>query len=299
MCFIWGTVAVAWDLTIGFAGLFTFSMIAFFTIGAYTTGILTLHHGVAPWLGMFIGGSVAGIVGVLIGILCLKLKGAYIALVTFAIHLILRPLIESQFGRFIGTGGHQGLLRIPPLGIGSYVFSPTDFIPWYYTALAIAFVSLLIIYKSVNSMYGIAFTALRDAEEFAECLGVNKYTNRLTIFALSAFLTGFIGAFYGHFIGNISARILGLETFLIVMVILFVGGVGKFPGAMIGAYIVIFLDVFLRPLHVYRLVIFGAIVILIIIFLPQGFMGIFDSLIKRFRDSEIIRKYVHQGGQNM
>lgn len=278
LCYIWAIVAAAWDLTIGHAGLFTFSMIAFFTIGSYASGILTVHHGLDPWLGLIVGGLVAAVFGFLIGLPCLKLKGAYIALVTFALHLILTPLICGPFGRLIGTGGHQGLLDIPPLKIGSYVLKTLDLVPWYYIAVALTFIIYLIIYKVIHSLFGLSFTALRDAEQFAESLGVKKYSNRLVIFVISAFLTGISGAFYAHFVGTVSRRILDLDTFLTVMVMLNIGGMGRFPGALIGALVVTGIDVFLRPLGVYRLIIFGALVILITIFFPKGIMGLLENV---------------------
>lgn len=298
LCFIWASVAAAWDLTIGYAGLFTFSMIAFFTIGAYTTGILTVHHGFPSWLGLLVGGVVTAVFGFLIGIPCLKLKGAYIALITFALHLILSPLICGPLGRLIGTGGHQGLLGVPPLKFGGYIFGPQALIPWYYTVVVLTFIIFFIIYWLIHSLYGLSFTALRDAEDFAESLGVKKYSNRLLTFVISAFLTGVVGAFYAHFVGNVSRRILDLDTFLTVMVMLNIGGIGRFPGALIGAFVVTILDIFLRPLGVYRLIIFGGLVILTTIFFPKGIMGVleyFSELYKRAKK----KKATAVGGEDL
>jgi len=279
---IWGTVALAWDLMIGFAGLFTFSMIAFFVIGAYTSGLLTVHFNISPWFGIIAGGIFTMLVGLIVGLFCLRLKGAYIALVTFALHLLLDPLI--RLGRPIGTGGSRGLLGIPTLSIGKYIFGASELTPWYYSTLILTIISLLIIWKVINSNFGKGFVALRDAEVFAMSLGINKYRNRLVLFGISAFITGYLGAFYGHYVGQISPRILGLDTFLLVMVMVIIGGMGKFPGALIGGIIVTLLNNFLRPLELYRLLAFGAIIIILILFSPMGFMGFIDwitSSIKR------------------
>lgn len=99
------------------------------------------------------------------------------------------------------------------------------------------------------------------------------------VFGISACLTGAIGAFYAHHTAVISTRILGLDIFLLVMVILVVGGIGKFPGAEIGASIVTFSNEFLRPLGEYPLFIFGAIVVLAIVLVPEGSMGVVDPLV--------------------
>ena len=274
MGLIWAVVAVGWDFMMGYAGIFTFGQFAFFAIGAYASGMLTISLGMSPWLGILIGGLVASGVGIVIGIPCLRLKGAYIALVTFALHMILVPLINSDLGRSIGTGATRGLLDIPALTVGGYSFSVADKIPWYYTLLGVAFLSFFIIYRVTRSSVGLAFVSLRDSEPFAKSLGVDDYRYKLLVFAISAFFTGMIGAFYVHYTGLVSTRILGLDIFLIVMVMLVIGGMGRFPGAAIGAFIVTFLNELLRPLGEYRLFIFGAMVVVLVVLLPEGLMGV-------------------------
>lgn len=296
ICLIWAVVAVGWDFMMGYAGIFTFGQFAFFAIGAYGSGMLTLYLGISPLLGILIGGILASVVGIVVGIPCLRLTGTYIALVTFALHLILVPLINSDLGRSIGTGSTRGLLDIPPLTVAGYNFSFADKIPWYYAALVISFLSFFIIYKITHSSFGLAFVALRDAKPFAKSLGVDEYKYKLIVFGISAFLTGAIGAFYAHYTGAVSTRILGLDIFLLVMVMLVLGGMGKFPGAAIGAFIVTFLNEFLRPVGGYRLFIFGAIVVLAIVLVPEGLMGVVDSVspsisraFKRIRGARDVR----------
>jgi branched-chain amino acid transport system permease protein len=274
ICLIWAVVAASWDLIMGFAGIFTFGQVAFFVIGAYGSAILTRSMGISPWLGIILGGLLTGIIGILVGLPCLRLKGAYVALVTFAVHMILEPFLKSDIGRALGTGGPQGILSIPTLKLGSYEFSSLHLVPPYYVALVISFLALLIIYKIINSPWGLAFVAVRDSEVFAESLGIDGFKYKLAVFGISAFLTGMIGAFYAHYIGMLSTRILGLELFLILMVMLVVGGLGRFPGAVIGAFIAIFLSEWLRFLESWRMVVFGAIVILMVIFMPQGVTGL-------------------------
>jgi branched-chain amino acid transport system permease protein len=270
MCLVYSVVAIAWDFMMGYAGIFTFGQFAFFAIGAYASGMLTLRLGIPPPLGILLAGLVAAGVGIIVGLPCLRLKGAYIALVTFALHLILTPLINSDLGRAIGTGGTVGLLNIPNLAAG---FSVAAKVPWYYTLLGVAYLSFFIVYRISRSSIGLAFVSLRDSESLAKSLGVDAYKHKLMVFGISSFLTGMIGAFYAHYTGIVSTRILGLDIFLMVMVMLVIGGMGKFPGAAIGAFIVTFLNELLRPLGEYRLFIFGAIVVLIIVLVPEGLMG--------------------------
>jgi branched-chain amino acid transport system permease protein len=270
MCLIYGVVAVGWDFMMGYAGIFTFGQFAFFAIGAYASGMLTIHLGMPPPLGILLAGLIAAGAGIIIGLPCLRLKGAYIALVTFAFHLILVPLINSDLGRAIGTGGTMGLLNVPTLAAG---FSVAAKVPWYYTLLGVAFLSFFAIYRITHSSIGLAFVSLRDSDKLAKSFGVDDFKYKLMVFGISAFLTGMIGAFYAHYTGIVSTRILGLDIFLMVMVMLVIGGMGKFPGAAIGAFIVTFLNEALRPLGEYRLFIFGAIVVAVIVFVPEGLMG--------------------------
>ena len=141
-------------------------------------------------------------------------------------------------------------------------------------ALCLSLISLVVIYKIIHSTWGLAFVAVRDSELFANSLGIDDFKYKLMVFGISAFLTGAIGAFYAHYVGMLSTRILGLDLFLILMVMLVVGGMGRFPGALIGSFIAIFLSEWLRPLETYRMVIFGAIVIVLVLFLPQGVTGV-------------------------
>ena len=301
MCLIWGVVAAAWDLIMGYAGIFTFGQIAFFAIGGYVSGMLTVYCGISPWLGIFIGGIITAVVGFLIGLPCLRLKGVYIALITFALHLILDPLLKEA--RTLGTGGSMGLLGIPPLQLPGYTFSPLERVPWFYSALILSILLLFIIYKIIISPIGLAFTALRDDGPFAESLGVDAYKYKLMVFSISALITGIMGAFYVHYTGMISTKILGLDLFLIVMVMLVVGGMGRFPGVVIGSFAVIFLNELLRPLMLYRILIFGAIVVVLVILMPQGIMGFFETIYnniqKRFikideeklQETKVIKNY--------
>ena len=275
MCLIWGVVAASWDLIMGFAGIFTFAQVAFFIIGAYASAILTSALGISPWLGLPAGGLITAVIGVLVGLPCLRIKSAYIALVTFAVHMILVPFLKSDIGRAIGTGGPQGILSIAPLRLFGYTYSSMEPVPWFYTTFFISLIALFIIYKIIHSKWGLAFIAVRDSEVFAKSIGINDFKYKLLVFGVSSFLTGMIGALYGHYVGMLSTRMLGLDRFLILMVMLVLGGLGRFPGAVIGALITVFLSELLRPLEVYRLLIFGAMVTILVVAMPQGITGLF------------------------
>jgi branched-chain amino acid transport system permease protein len=274
MCLIWAVAAEAWDVMMAYAGVFTFGQVAFFVMGAYGSAILAMRFGISPWLGMWAGAGLAAGVGILIGLPCLRLRPSYVALLTFALHLLVGPLLLSDLGRAVGTGGSEGLLLIPRFAVGGYTFSPLELVPPFYAALGMSFAALFAMYKVIHSSWGLAFSAVRDSEPFAKSLGVDDFRYKLIVFGLSAFLTGIAGAFYAHYVGVLSVRILGLDLFLLLMVMQVVGGMGMFPGSVIGSFIVTFTNAYLSAVGVYRLVIFGALVVVLCVAMPAGVMGV-------------------------
>jgi branched-chain amino acid transport system permease protein len=273
MCLIWAAVAEAWNLIMGYAGIFSLSQIGFFVVGAYTSGMVSKLLGYSPWLGMLLGGLMAVIAGLIIGLPCLRLQGIYIALLTLAfVDSIPYVIILAEP---IGSGGATGFAGIPPLSLGSFRFGVSK-IPYYYTALVLSGICLYVIYRVIHSNIGLGFMGLRDSPDHAKNLGLNEYKYKLLVFGISAFLTGIMGAFYGHYTTSISKHLLGLDLFLTVIMMVEFGGAGRFPGALLGAFIITLLSEFLRAFGLWRLVILGAIVVSSIIFMPQGVIGYVD-----------------------
>ncbi|MEW6602224.1 MAG: branched-chain amino acid ABC transporter permease [Nitrospirota bacterium] len=274
MCLVYAVAAGAWDLMMGFAGVFSFAQMAFYVIGSYASALITNRFGISPWLGIMAGGGIAAVSGVLIGLPCLKIKGSYVALLTFALHMLLEPLLKSEWGIAIGTGGTGGIVGIPQLSISGYTFSKLEVVPPFYTALGISFAAFYVMYRIIHSRWGLAFSSIRDSEPLARSLGVDYCWYKLIVFGVSAFLTGAIGAFYAHYIGVLSPRLLGLDMFLMLLVMQVIGGQGLFPGALIGAFIITFASEYLRVVDVYRLVIFGALIVALVAIMPKGIMGL-------------------------
>lgn len=278
MCLIWAVVASCWDLIMGFAGIFSFGQVAFFVIGAYASAIFSIQFGIDPLVSMLLAGMAAAACGILVGLPCLRLKGAYIALVTFAVHMILEPFLKSDMGRAIGTGGSQGIMTIPPMEFFGITLSADNKIAVFYAALLLAVVCSVIIMLVIRSFWGTAFLAIKDSKDFAASLGVSAFRHKLVVFALTSFLTGLAGAFYGHYVGMLSTRMLGIDLFVMLMIMLVIGGIGKFPGAILGAIITVTANEMLAPLGPYRPLILGAMVVVLVLLLPDGIIG----LVRRF-----------------
>jgi branched-chain amino acid transport system permease protein len=272
---IWGGVALAWDLLLGYAGVFNLGQVGFFALGAYASAMLSENAGLNPWLGLIVGAITGGVVAVLLGLPSLRLAGIYIALLTLAFYEVLSPLLSV--GEAIGTGGKRGISPITPYTIGGYTLTGDNQIPWYYIALGLFALCLVVCYFAINSRFGSSFVALHDSEQFAQSLGISRYKVSLLIVGLSGTLTGLMGAFYAHYTGVVSPRVLGLEVFIYLVIMVLLGGVGKFPGPAIGAFIIIFLSDWLRQFDRWRMLIFGALVVIIVMVAPRGLMGALDS----------------------
>lgn len=277
--FIWSIVASNWNLLMGYAGIFSLGNIGFLAIGGYTSGILAKSYGISPWLCILVGGLASmTLVTFFIGLPALRLSGIYIALLSliFADSL---PSILTQTRKI--TGGAMGLHDIPPL------FPGMERIHAYYIIFVVFLIILFVIHRIIHSSTGLAFMALRDSKEFATALGVNEYKEKIKVFAISAFLTGIAGGFYVHYLGDISPTTLAIEPFLLTIAMMEMGGIGRFPGAVLGAIIIVFGNEFLRLAGTLRLALLGALICLIILFFPGGLMQLvdwIDTRIDRWRN---------------
>ena len=275
LAFIWCILVASWDLVLGYAGIFNYAQLVFFAVGAYASAMISIYAGLTPLLAMVFAGGVGVVAGLLIGLPCLRLRGEYVALFTFAVHLALPPIIQQ--GREIGMGGNTGLLGIPWVNIFGYLVTPLDKLTWFWLALAVASVCVYLIYFAVlRRKTGLAFIALRDADDFAQSLGVSAFRYKLMAFVISAGFTAIAGALYAHYTTVLTPKILGTEFFLMAMVMLAIGGMGRFPGAILGTFIVVIGNELLRSFDEYRLLLLGVAIVLTIMFLPNGLVSLTD-----------------------
>ena len=273
MILIWAVVASCWDVIMGFAGIFSFGQVAFYVIGAYASAILSVSLDIPPVLAIFMAGVITGLFGVLVGLPCLKLAGPYVALVTFAVHMTLVPFLRGPMGRAIGSGGSQGILTIPPIELFGLTFSSEHLVPFFYLTFVLTIICTLILVLVIKSYWGTAFLALKDSENFAASLGISSFKYKLMVFALTSFITGLFGALYAHYVGMLSTNMLSMDVFTILMIMMVIGGIGKYPGVVVGAVITVTLSQLLAPLGMYRPLIMGAIVVVLVLFLRDGIIS--------------------------
>jgi branched-chain amino acid transport system permease protein len=278
MILIWAVVASCWDVIMGFAGIFSFGQVAFYVIGAYASAILSVSLDIPPVFAIIMAGVITGVLGVFVGLPCLKLAGPYVALVTFAVHMTLIPFLKGPLGRAIGSGGSQGILTIPPINLLGVAFSSEHLVPFFYLTLFLTIICTLILALIIKSYWGTAFLALKDSENFATSLGISAFKYKLMVFAITSFITGLFGALYAHYVGMLSTNMLSMDVFTILMIMMVIGGIGKYPGVVVGAVITVTLSQLLAPLGMYRPLIMGAMVVILVLFLRDGIIGLAQKI---------------------
>lgn len=267
IAFIYMMVNQAWNLVLGVSGIWSFAQIAIFAIGGYSSGLLTLHLGLSPWLAMPIGGVVAMVVGILLGIPAFRVTGIYVALLTFAFSEVVRLLITTDDRNGI-TGGAFGLGGLPGFFAESAGKAPN-----YWLALALLVLVSLVCWRVMFSPIGLAFASLRENSRYAVGRGIDPFKYQLLVFGISSFLTGIAGAFYAHYLSIIQPQIMGLalSTNLVAMIV--IGGLGTFSGPIVGTAVLVFLLEFLRVTDQLRFIFLGVVLLVIIIAMPDGLVG--------------------------
>ena len=277
-------LVVGLNLLMGYAGQISLGHAAFFGLGAYTSGILTATYKVSPWLAMVIAVVVTVAVALMVGVPALKLTGYYLAMATLGFGIIVYICFKELVWL---TGGPSGLVGIPTLSIGSMVLEEPRayfYIVWGITLGAIA-VSLNI----VDSRVGRALRAIHDSESAARASGINTARLKIWVFVISAIYASLAGSLYAHFITFISPSSFDFMFSIKLVTMVVVGGMASIWGAVFGAAALTMLPEVLAVFHDYDIVIFGLILMLVMIFMPQGLTrGALDLWEKyRFRQRRV------------
>jgi len=276
---IFGIVASNWNLAIGYGGIFHLAQVPFFAAGGYASAILAVSMGITPWIGLLAAGGAAVVLSVIVGVPSLRVRGIYLVFLTFSSQFIMQSLILF-FANI--TGGDPGLV-LPPFSIANInidIFNP---VAMYYMTLLLYLFSLAFIKKVTDSDIGLALKSLRDSEVYAVSRGVNPYKYKMVTFLLSSFLAGVCGALYVHYLRVITPAVLDWSFLIMFLASIVTGGFGTLYGPLLGAFILTFASEALRALSLFRNVIFGTLMIVILIFLPKGLITIADRLLTAYR----------------
>ena len=271
---LWTVLGVAWNLLGGFGGQVSFGHATFFGVGAYTTMILYLRLGLAPWYGMALGGMVGATVSLPIGLICFRLRGPYFSLSTLAVAEILR-LVALNWETL--TNGPVGLLitALPPVRLASRPIDWESKAPFYYMVAALAVVAMLAAYGLSRSRLGAYLLAIREDEDAAESVGIDTVRTKVVTLALSAFLAALAGGFYGLYFRYVDPDAVFPIALSVEMVfIAVVGGLGTVVGPAVGAvFLVTIGELFRERFLVGHLIFYGLFMMLAIRYLPEGIWG--------------------------
>jgi len=253
------------NIVVGLAGLLDLGYIAFYGVGAYTYALMSLHFGLSFWMCLPIAGIFAAIAGCIIGYPTLRMRGDYLAIVTLGFGEIVRLILNNWMDL---TNGPNGILGIPRPEIFGFQFKQL----WalYYVILTIAVVTILSVYRLNYSRIGRAWEAIREDETAAELMGVNTFLLKLLAYAMGATFAGFAGAFFAarmRFVGPESFTFLE-SAMVLAMVVL--GGMGSIPGVILGVLALVALPELFRELEMYRMLVFGGVMTLMMLVRPAG-----------------------------
>lgn len=279
----YGYLGQCWNILGGYAGQLSFGHAAFFGVGAYTSSLLFVHWGVTPWVGMLVGGMMGMLLGLVIGWIAFRygLKGAFFSLVVLAFAEMLRLVFNnidalgSAFGIILPLKGDDPL---------NYQFQGKS--AYYYVLLTMMLLISSIAYYIEKSKMGCYWMAIREDEQAAEALGVDIFKYKMKAIGISAFFTAIGGTFYAQYYLYIDPTLtFGVQNSIEIMIRPIIGGSGTFLGPILGAIILTpAAEITRELLKAYSgvdLIVYGIIIIIVIIYMPQGVIGWVERILEK------------------
>jgi len=289
---MWVAIGSGWNLIAGYTGQVSFGDAAFFGTGAYAAGLLAFKLGISAWWGLALGGLMAVVIAFPFGWICFRLRGAYFALATLALNEVMRHIATIWESL---TGGMVGILLMQTF---------VSKIPYYYVALVIVVIAVVTVQLVMQSRWGYYFVSIREDQDTAESIGIDTHYYKMISLCLAAYLTGLAGSLYMNYMSFIDPHIVFSLHDISIMAILvgIVGGVGTVYGPAVGAFVMVTVSElfrtggfglvdsvtkaipypavmlaakYIKEAHVFT---FGVLVILVILFLPNGIVGDWPKL---------------------
>lgn len=264
-------LALGLNIVVGLAGQLVLGYVAFYAIGAYVYGILHAHFGLGFWVCLPAGGLVAALCGLGLGFPVLRLRGDYLAIVTLGFGEITRLAMLNWTSL---TNGPKGVSDIPRPGLFGFELNlDQSTIYLYYLTLAAVVITIIVIARLKNSRVGLALQAMREDEIACEAMGVNITRAKLQAFALGTCWAGFAGVIFAAKTTFINPSSFTFMESAMILSMVVLGGMGSISGVIIAAIILIMAPEYLRAFSEYRMLIFGAIMVIMMIFRPQGLIS--------------------------
>lgn len=278
-------LALGLNVIVGYAGVLNLGFAALYAVGAYTYALFSIYFHVPFWIGLWLSALMSAVFGMLLAFPALRLSGDYLAIVTLGAGEIVRIALNNLDGI---TGGPNGLLGIahPSLVLGSFrVDFGVQSEPYYYLVAALVLLVVFSLKRLENSPLGRAWVAIREDELAASCMGINPLEVKLWAFGIGGFIAGIAGAVFASKQGTVSPDSFDFVVSVMVLAMLVLGGMGNIAGVLLGAFTLSLLPEFLRGFDVYRMLLFGIAMILMMLLRPQGMIGEARHL-REFRSRE-------------
>ncbi|HVN72270.1 MAG TPA: branched-chain amino acid ABC transporter permease [Desulfomonilia bacterium] len=259
------------NIVVGLAGLLDLGYVAFYAVGAYFYALTNHHFGLGFWGALPLAGCMAATFGILLGFPVLRLRGDYLAIVTLGFGEIIRLILENWNEFSYGPSGIAGISRPSTFGIQLTLQQHTIYL--YYIMIVLVLFTILVVSRLRNSRIGRAWIALREDEVACQAMGIDKTTTKLTAFALGATWAGFVGCILAAKTTFINPASFTFMESAMILSIVVLGGMGSIVGVVVGAFFLILLPEYLRAFSQYRMLAFGASMVLIMVFRPQGIIS--------------------------
>jgi branched-chain amino acid transport system permease protein len=263
-----GVLAMGFDFSNGFINIVNFGYAAFLGIGAYSSGIACTKLGVSPWVGLFFALFFTGLIGFLLGVLTLRLRGIFAACMAWFLALGVHAVVINWVSL---TRGSSGLI-VPP------IFFTASGIPYYYLIIGILIISYLVLQWLANSQIGMAFLVLGQDTEAAVASGVNDVKYKIINFTVSCMIAGFAGWFYAHYFKILTPKITLTTKTVEILAISYIGGRGTLWGSIISALILLPVLEMLKPMMELRMILYGIFLILVMIYYPGGLATLIENV---------------------
>ncbi|MGW8221107.1 MAG: ABC transporter permease subunit [Syntrophobacteria bacterium] len=272
------------NIVVGLAGLLDLGYVAFYAVGAYSYALLNYHFGLSFWMVLPIGAGLGAFFGIILGFPVLRLRGDYLAIVTLGFGEIIRLILENWNEFSFGPSGIANIPRPSLFGIQLSLQNATIYL--YYLMILLVLFTIFVVERLQNSRIGRAWIALREDEVACEAMGIDRRKTKLTAFALGATWAGMAGVIFAAKTTFINPASFTIWESIIILCIVVLGGMGSILGVILGAFVLILLPEYLRVFSEYRMLIFGGMLVLMMVFRPGGIV------------SDVRRIYKFEGLQN-
>jgi branched-chain amino acid transport system permease protein len=276
------------NIVVGLAGLLDLGYVAFYAVGAYFYALMNHHFGLGFWAALPLAGAMAATFGILLGFPVLRLRGDYLAIVTLGFGEIIRLILQNWNDFSFGPSGIANISRPGTFGFDLSIQGQTIYL--YYIMIVLVLFTILMVNRLRDSRIGRAWIALREDEIACQAMGIDKTRTKLMAFAMGATWAGLAGCIFAAKTTFINPESFTFMESAMILSIVVLGGMGSILGVMVGAFFIILVPEYLRAFSEYRMLAFGASMVVIMVFRPQGIIGSIRQSYQFHRKPEVVEQ---------